>query len=353
MELLFNDCIRSHQEAESGVAKLFSAASCHHRNILTVFPNGLKVAYGHEEAERYIANTTYNLQEYARSQPPPVVEDCRHIHHKWWVEKNPHPQPPDGRCGVLHWGTWPELGKKKGPVWCRDTIKGGTRSNPQDGAYAMRYRMETMKSLGPLTKAIDLLFQIVDKRTRDAYHSAFDLLSPGATVYSTKYANEELFPLRAILINSLTEEHIDSGDWEGGWAWIGVFGKYTSGDFCLSQLGIRVPMPAGSIVGIRGSLLKHFVAPWEGYRYSVVHFFKESLRQRPSKKKRTTSDETDAKRIRVGTRIDSGGSIFDPAEKVKRRQRTRNRRRTRAWEIRRMVAYDHAKPEDWHTAQER
>jgi hypothetical protein len=63
----------------------------------------------------------------------------------------------------------------------------------------MRYRMETMKSLGPLTKAIDLLFQIVDKPT-----------------YPTKSASEELFPLRAILINSLTEEHIDSSDWKGG-----------------------------------------------------------------------------------------------------------------------------------------
>ena len=74
-------------------------------------------------------------------------------------------------------------------------------------------------------------FPAVDRRTRDAYRAAFDFLSPGATVYSTKYASEELFPLRAILINSLTEEHIDSGDWGGGWAWIGVFGKFTGGDF--------------------------------------------------------------------------------------------------------------------------
>src|SRR5579862_5112452 len=220
----------------------FIAKDKHGRNILAVFPNGLEVAYGREEAKKYLENTTYNLREYARSQPPPIVEDCRHTHHRWWVEKNPHLQPPDGRCGVLHWGTWPELGKKNGPILSKDTIRGGTRSNSQDGAYAMRYRMETMKSLGPLTKAIDLLFQIVDKSTRDAYHAAFDLLSPGATVYSTKYANGELFPLRAILINSLTEEHIDSGDWKGGWAWIGVFGKFTGGNFCLSQLGIQVPM---------------------------------------------------------------------------------------------------------------
>jgi hypothetical protein len=76
----------------------------------------------------------------------------------------------------------------------------------------MRYRMETIKYLGPLSKAIDLLFQVVDKHTQDAYHAAFDLLSLGAAVYSTRDTNEELFPLRAILINSLTEEHIDSGD---------------------------------------------------------------------------------------------------------------------------------------------
>jgi hypothetical protein len=29
-------------------------------NILAVFPNGLEVAYGYEEAERYMANTTCN-----------------------------------------------------------------------------------------------------------------------------------------------------------------------------------------------------------------------------------------------------------------------------------------------------
>ncbi|KAI9771915.1 MAG: hypothetical protein M1839_002698 [Geoglossum umbratile] len=240
---------------------IFIAQDKHGRNILAVFPNGLKVAYGHEEAERYIMNTTYNLRENAQSQPPPVIEDCRHIHHEWWVEKNPHLQPPNGRCGVLHWGTWPEIGEKRGLVLSRDTIKGGTRSNPQDGAYVMRYRMETMKSLGPLTNAIDLLFQIVDKRTRDAYRVAFELLSPGAMIYPTKNADEELFPLRAIPINSLTEEHVDSGDWKEGWAGLGIFGKFTGGDLCLSQLGIRVLIPVGSVVGIRGSLLKHFVAP--------------------------------------------------------------------------------------------
>ncbi|KAH0558486.1 hypothetical protein GP486_004856 [Trichoglossum hirsutum] len=269
----FRDCLwavsRLYEPIPSDT--IFIAQDKHGRNILAVFPNGLKVAYGHEEAERYITNTTHNLQEYAQSQPPTVIEDCRHIHHEWQL----------------------------------------------------------------------ISFQIVDKRIRDAYRMAFDLLSPGVMIYSTKNTGEELFPLRAILINSLTEKHVDSGDWKGGWAWLGIFGKFTGDDLCLSQLGIRVPMSVGSVVGIRGGLLKHFVAPWEGYRYSVVHFFKESLHQQPPKETK-----------RIWARIDLKEGILDPSERAKRRRHIQNRRRTRAQEIRRMVAHNHAKPEDWHTTQE-
>jgi hypothetical protein len=100
-------------------------------NVLAVFPNGLGIAYGHQAASKYIRNMIHNLGEYARSQPPPAVDDCRHIHHKWLVDRNPHLQPPNGRCGVFHWGTWPELGKQKGLLLTKDTVKGGTRSNPR------------------------------------------------------------------------------------------------------------------------------------------------------------------------------------------------------------------------------
>ena len=132
------------------------------------------------------------------------------------------------------------------------------------------YREETIKSLGPLTIAIDACFTAIDKPTRDAYHSAYRGLRSGARVSSTENDKEELFPLRAVLINALTEEHTDAGDWKGGWAWLGLFGNFSGGDICLSQLGVRVPMPEGSIVGLRGKELKHFIARWHGLRYSIV-----------------------------------------------------------------------------------
>jgi hypothetical protein len=105
-----------------------------------------------------------------------------------------------------------------------------------------------------------------------------------------------------------------------------VFGKFTGGDFCLLQLGIQVPMPAGSIVGIRGSLLKHFVAPWEGYLYSVIHFFKESLRPRLQKKERPMKTEQTAKMetkgMRAGGMIDLKESMLDFSKRAKQRQHT-------------------------------
>jgi hypothetical protein len=257
---------------------IYIAKDKNNKEILAVFPCGLECVYGKEEGRRYIDDTRYNIYQYAQSQPPPRVEDCRHLHHQLWVKENQHLQGPKGRCGVYHWGAWPELGKNRGPVLTKDFVRGGTRSNPKDGAYAKMYREETIKSLGPLTIAIDACFTAIDKPTRDAYHSAYRGLRPGARVSSTENDKEELFPLRAVLINALTEEHTDAGDWKGGWAWLGVFGNFSGGDICLSQLGVRVPMPEGSIVGLRGRELKHFIARWHGLRYSVVHFFKECLR---------------------------------------------------------------------------
>jgi hypothetical protein len=119
-------------------------------------------------------------------------------------------------------------------------------------------------------------------------------------------------------------------------------------------IGISVPMPAGSIVGIRGSLLKHFVAPRQGQRYSVVHFFKESLRRWPPKKSRTKDyavPEVEPKtrteiRAFANTKIDLKESQLTLSEQTKRKRRARNRRRKRAQEIRKMVAYDYIKPKD-------
>jgi hypothetical protein len=106
-----------------------------------------------------------------------------------------------------------------------------------------------MQSLGNMTRAVDLLFRIVDSPMREKYHTAWKKLCPAVRVSTTE---EELFTLRAVLVNVLTKAHIDCNDQENGWAWIGVLGDFNDGDLYMPQLGIQVPMPAGSITGMRG-----------------------------------------------------------------------------------------------------
>ncbi|KAI9860961.1 MAG: hypothetical protein M1813_005640 [Trichoglossum hirsutum] len=52
---------------------IYIAQDKYRRNILAVFPNGLEIAYGYSESDRYIVNTIYNLEGYAYSQPPPSL----------------------------------------------------------------------------------------------------------------------------------------------------------------------------------------------------------------------------------------------------------------------------------------
>ncbi|KAI9770364.1 MAG: hypothetical protein M1839_003206 [Geoglossum umbratile] len=258
---------------------IYIARDCKDRVILAVFPRGLEFAYGSKDGQRCADALANNIEKYTESQPPPTVLDCRHAHHKWWLKQdgNEHFRPPKGRCGVYHWGTWFEQGQtERGPIWSKDYRAGGTHSGVSDGAYAVRLRQQLMWSLGNMTRAVDLLFRIVDNPMREQYHAAWQRLLPAVRVSTTE---NEPFTLRAVLINVLTEAHIDCNDWENGWAWIGVLGDFNDGDLCMPQLGIRVPMPAGSITGMRGRDLEHFIAKWSGRRrYSVVHSFWDSIR---------------------------------------------------------------------------
>jgi hypothetical protein len=64
--------------------------------------------------------------------------------------------------------------------------------------------------------------------------------------------DEELFAYQALLINVLTEPHVDHKDWTKGWAWLTPFGDYTGGLLCIPRLKRKIQFQPGSILGIRG-----------------------------------------------------------------------------------------------------
>ncbi|KAI9867885.1 MAG: hypothetical protein M1813_007707 [Trichoglossum hirsutum] len=89
------------------------------------------------------------------------------------------------------WGSWPELDHRYGVMPTRETLKSGARSNQSNGSYAFAYRPDMMRSFGPLTKAIDTLFNIIVQKRR---------LQPAAGIFATTTFNDdELFPYKPFL----------------------------------------------------------------------------------------------------------------------------------------------------------
>jgi hypothetical protein len=56
---------------------------------------------------------------------------------------------------------------------------------------------------------------VVDKKTRGEYRAAYQGISTGIR-NASQTMQEDLFPIRELLINLLTEPHIDRKDWRVG-----------------------------------------------------------------------------------------------------------------------------------------
>ncbi len=88
----------------------------------------------------------------------------------------------------------------------------------------------------------------------------------------------DLFSFRTVLVNLWTQPHRDVNDWDNSWAWIVPFGRYSGGDFCVTELRRRIPFPAGAVIGLRGGKLEHWTTRWSGdCRFSLVHVFHEYI----------------------------------------------------------------------------
>ncbi len=91
--------------------------------------------------------------------------------------------------------------------------------------------------------------------------------------------DEDIFSYRALLVNLWTRPHRDTGDWNGGWAWIVPFGDFSGGDLCVTELRRRILFPAGAVLGLRGGALEHWTTCWSGRcRFSLVHTFHQYVR---------------------------------------------------------------------------
>ena len=87
------------------------------------------------------------------------------------------------------------------------------------------------------------------------------------------------FLYRTILINVLTELHLDVGEWNRGLASLVVFGDFTGAHLCLPNLGYKLEMGPESQLLLQDRELEHYTTMRGGScRYCVVHTTHEDVR---------------------------------------------------------------------------
>jgi hypothetical protein len=79
-----------------------------------------------------------------------------------------------------------------------------------------------------ITKTVDACFAD-DQKLRDEYRKAYSSLGQTGDRRAAETCSDGQFQFRALLVNVLTEPHVDHLDWAGGWTWLTSFGDYRDG----------------------------------------------------------------------------------------------------------------------------
>jgi hypothetical protein len=71
--------------------------------------------------------------------------------------------------------------------------------------------------------------------------------------------------------------HLDWNDNRGIYAYIFAVGDWEGGEFCIPQLGIKIPVRPGQVLAVLARVLAHFSAPVTSGRRIVFTCFTDTL----------------------------------------------------------------------------
>jgi len=236
------------------------------------------------------------FEKYTTLQPVPVPDATRHgLHWVEWLKERPDldfrisdNDPRKAKSGVYHFGGRCQTGDPHGdrvPISTRDSGK-----MVQDSTYISQ-QLEKLRynALGACTEIIRFFFNILDPELLKKYQDvAAEVEKIGKNPAETEKLQKipfqtrqkgEPFLVRALLVNVMTNQHKDKGDWKHGFACLVPVGEYTGGDLLLQELGLQIEAPPGCVQFMRGRELTHSISKWKGRRFVVVHVTHEPVRQ--------------------------------------------------------------------------
>ncbi len=185
------------------------------------FPEALQYIY----QENVLPRIVQDICTYAYHEPPPSPDDKRHPRHDLYLKENPRFRPAVGACGVYHIGSWHSTGHPNGYV----NLTHDTCGSEVD---IVRLRLDLLKgAMGPLSHAAKMFMEIADPDMAQEYAKVFQ-----HTPHAIATIKGEIFTLRAILVNVKTDSHVDSSDWEKGFAVMMPMGKFEGGSRSLIRV---------------------------------------------------------------------------------------------------------------------
>ncbi|KAA8893179.1 hypothetical protein FN846DRAFT_896211 [Sphaerosporella brunnea] len=257
----------------------YLALDTHLVPIVALYANAFDRVWGQVYAQYIIKTTAENIDKVARFvQPVQQIDLRRHSGHKEWIAEAVNQQfswasGPDARTGIYYLGVSKEQGHEHTQAVLTKDLAGRT-------SYSSQMIRDLQVWCGNITQTIDACFAGVDRKLRDQYRQTFAHLSQAGDRRAAETFEEELFAYRALLINVLTEPHIDHKDWTGGWAWLTPFGSFQGGLICIPLLRRKLQFQPGSVFGIKGDRVEHYTTKWRGSnRYSWVFTFHENVRR--------------------------------------------------------------------------
>lgn len=133
-------------------------------------------------------------------------------------------------------------------------------------------------ALGACTEISKFFFHILEPDLLQEYIRVADEVRKLDVPFATRRSGEP-FTMRALLVNQMTYEHQDTGDWHHGFAFLLPLGDFTGGDLVLRELGLQVAAPPGCLQMFRGRELKHSITKWTGRRFVCVNVTHEAVRR--------------------------------------------------------------------------
>ncbi|CAJ2511347.1 Uu.00g069720.m01.CDS01 [Anthostomella pinea] len=224
--------------------------------------------------------TVQALETYSTLHPVPLPDMTRHgLHYMEWLVEHPEfdfrrPESDlrKAKSGAYHFGHRCGLIDPQGKHEPRLTRDLGSQfpevetNTVMKHLYHLRYG-----ALGACTEMIRLVFGLLDPNLLDDYTKVAKEV--GGIVYQQPFVTRrenEVFCLRAILINLMTYEHVDRMDWHHGFAALVPMGDYQGGDLLTRELGLQIESRPGCLQLLRGRELRHSITKWTGRRFVVV-----------------------------------------------------------------------------------